>query len=46
VPAHHVELAEHGFDVGLLARGEAGLYAAAREIEALISRLRCSAAGA
>ena len=28
------ELAEHGFDVGLLARGEAGLYAAAREIEA------------
>jgi NAD(P)-dependent dehydrogenase (short-subunit alcohol dehydrogenase family) len=28
------ELAEHGFDVGLLARGEAGLRAAAREIEA------------
>ena len=28
------ELAEQGFDVGLLARGEAGLAAAAREIEA------------
>ena len=28
------ELAERGFDVGLLARGEAGLTAAAREVEA------------
>src|SRR6185437_13528558 len=28
-----VEFAEHGFDVALLARGEAGLAAAARDVE-------------